>query len=396
MATLRLTATDAPAIKKELTTTRVRSVDIIRGAVIVLMAIDHVRVYSGLPPGGSDAGIFFTRWITHFCAPAFVFLAGTSAFLYGNKLQNKNALARYLLIRGILLVILELTLIRLFWTFNLDFQQFVLAGVIWMLGWCMVLMAGLVYLPPVIVGFIGLAIIVFQEVFSLLPKIVPLSAQRSFGYLWEFIYPSGLESWPGITILYVLVPWIGVMAAGYGIGTTLILRAERRRKICLWIGISATIIFFIKGSASILLQPASGESTSFIFHLLNQRKYPASQIYLLMTLGPTIALIPLVENAKGWLSRVLEAFGKVPMFYYLMHILMIHITALIVTSIREGKVFSEWYANAPYSFVPEEHRWSLGLLYLVFLIDVILLYFICRWYANYKFTHPEQKWLKFL
>ncbi|HKH62907.1 MAG TPA: hypothetical protein VKA49_18825, partial [Flavitalea sp.] len=122
----------------------------------------------------------------------------------------------------------------------------------------------------------------------------------------------------------------------------------------------------------------------------------ASQTYLLMTLGPTILMIGLVENARGWLAKALETFGKVPMFYYLMHILIIHLSALIVTLVREGKIFSEWYANAPYSFVPVEHRWSLALLYLVFFIDVILLYFICRWYAYYKFSHPQQKRLKFL
>src|SRR5258705_8325286 len=123
-------------------TSRVASIDLIRGAVMVLMAIDHVRVYPGLPAGGPTPGIFFTRWVTHFCAPAFVFLAGTGAFLHGRKLGDKRALARYLVTRGLILVFLELTVIRFAWTFNLDYSHFVLAGVIWMLGWCMVLLAG--------------------------------------------------------------------------------------------------------------------------------------------------------------------------------------------------------------------------------------------------------------
>jgi uncharacterized membrane protein len=186
------------------------------------------------------------------------------------------------------------------------------------------------------------------------------------------------------------------MAAGYGFGTILLLPAERRRRICLWIGISATLLFLIVGSVIALLQPASDDSQPFIFRLLNQRKYPASQLYLLMTLGPAIAMMPLVENAKGWLAKALQTFGSVPMFYYLAHILLIHISALIVMMIREGKIFSEWYANAPYAWLPEEHRWSLGLLYLVFFIDVFLLYFLCRWYARYKFSHREVKWLKYL
>jgi hypothetical protein len=115
-----------------------------------------------------------------------------------------------------------------------------------------------------------------------------------------------------------------------------------------------------------------------------------------MTLGPTIAMIPLVENARGWLARVLQTFGTVPMFYYIMHILVIHITAIIVMMIREGKIISEWYTTAPYVWMPEEFRWPLGLLYLVFFIDVILLYFLCRWYARFKFGHPKLKVLKYL
>ena len=390
------TLTAPGSIDKVTTRTRIRSVDIVRGAVIVLMAIDHVRVYSGLPPGGADPGIFFTRWITHFCAPAFVFLAGTSAFLYGTKLESKNTLARFLLTRGLILVILELTLIRFFWTFNLNFDQFVLAGVIWMLGWCMIFMSALIYLRAAIVGTIGIFIIAFQEVFSLLPKLIPQEAHKKLGYFWEFIYPSGLESWPGITILYVLVPWLGVMAAGYGFGRILLLPHVRRRRVCLWLGLSAIVIFLVVESVFILSGPSNPDDPPFIYQLLNQRKYPASQSYLLMTLGPTILTIALVENARGWLARILETFGKVPMFYYLMHILIIHLSALLVSLVRQGKIFSEWYANAPYSFVPEQYRWSLGLLYLVFLGDVILLYFLCRWYAHYKFTHPQQKWLKFL
>src|SRR5580693_1456040 len=140
---------------------RVASIDVVRGVVMVLMAIDHVRVYSGLPAGGATAGIFFTRWVTHFCAPAFAFLAGTSAYLYGRKLNNPRALARFLVTRGLLLVLLELTVIRLAWTFNFDYAHFVLAGVIWMLGWCMVLLAGLVRLSAKAIGMIGLAIIFF-------------------------------------------------------------------------------------------------------------------------------------------------------------------------------------------------------------------------------------------
>ena len=381
----------------ELTRTeRVQSIDILRGAVMVLMAIDHVRVYSGLPAGGPDPGIFFTRWVTHFCAPAFVFFAGAAAFLHGVKLNDTKALARFLLTRGLMLVLLELTLIRFGWTFNFNYSEFILAGVIWMLGWCMVLLACLVRFRPVVVGVVGLAIIFFQQLFSLIPRLLPASWQASVGGFLEFIYSSGLQPLPGISILYVIVPWIGVMATGYGFGTILLLESERRGTLCLRIGLLATLLFVVAGTILIVSKPAPADGPPFIFRLLNQQKYPASQLFLLMTLGPTIACIPLAEKARGWISKALTIFGRVPFFYYLLHIPLIHITALIVNFFQVGAMHQERYAYAPFTSIPVESRWSLPILYLVFVIDVLILYVACRWYVNYKFTHPENKWVKYI
>ncbi len=344
---------------------RVRSIDIIRGAVMVLMAIDHVRVYSGQPAGGPTAGIFFTRWVTHFCAPVFCFYAGTSAYLYGRKLGNTSALARHLLLRGLLLVVLELTVIRFSWTFNFDYGSFTLAGVIWMLGWCMVLLAPMVLLSPRIAGWAGLAIIAFQQVFSL-PKLGPI---------WEFVYPAGGKS-PGIEILYVIVPWIGVMAAGYGFG---LIATDRRW--CLRIGAIATALFLAAGTVGVVMHPGK---LPFLFQLLNQQKYPASQLFLLMTLGPAILAMPFAEKMRGWFADVLSIFGRVPLFYYLLHIPTIHLAALAVDAFRDAGVHPEWFRSAPYTSVPPQQRWSLALLYLVFAAVVAILYFPCRWYANRK------------
>lgn len=327
---------------------------------MVLMAIDHVRVYSGLPAGGPTAGIFFTRWITHFCAPAFCFLAGTSAYLYGQKLGDRSKLATFLLQRGLLLVALELTLIRFTWTFNVAYRQFTLAGVIWMLGWCMVLMAALIWLPVAAVGVVGIALVFAQQLFAHLPQQWP----------WGFIYPVHAEPPEGIAILYVIVPWIGVMAAGYAFGAIV-----TDRKLCLTIGLAATAAFVVAG---LLNHPKS------FFDFLNQRKYPASPLFLLMTLGPTITLLALAENWRSGFARVLETFGRVPFVYYLLHIPAIHLTALAVNFLREGSTHGEWYATAPYSYVPPEHRWTLPLLYLVWAIVVAALYFPCRWYSQRK------------
>jgi uncharacterized membrane protein len=373
---------------------RIRSVDVLRGAIVVLMAIDHVRVYSGLPAGGPSPGIFFTRWVTHFCAPGFVFFAGVGAFLYGLKLNDKKAFSRFLLSRGLLLIFLELTLIRFFWTFNFDYGSFTLAGVIWMLGWCMVIMAALVRMKARTVGIVGILIILLQQLFGLVPKIFPASIRPQFGKFWEFIYSSGLDGPSFINILYVIVPWIGVMAAGYGFGLILIKEEKNRNKICWWLGISSIVLFLIIGT--VLAARNHNAEMPFLFRLLNQQKYPPSQVFLLMTLGPLTALVPFAEKARGWLSKTLQVFGKVPMFYYLLHIPLIHLSALLVNTILAGSPHQEFYDTSPYTQMPENFRWSLGLLYLVFLVVVGILYFLCKAYGNYKAKHPEKKWLRYI
>jgi uncharacterized membrane protein len=363
---------------------RIDSLDIVRGLVMVLMAIDHVRVYSGLPAGGPTAGIFFTRWVTHFCAPAFVFFAGTAAFLYGQKVGDRPTLARWLLTRGLLLVVLELTVIRFTWTFNLAYSEFVLAGVIWMLGWCMVMLAALVRFSPKSVGIAGVAIMLFQQVFYFVPRIFPASMRPAVGTVWEFFYPTGLDGTPGISVLYVLIPWIGVMMAGYGFGTIMLREPAERRKLCLRIGLGATALFVILASIVVVVQTPGDDAPPALFRALNQGKYPPTQLFLLMTLGPMIALLPVAERMRGWPATILATFGCVPLFYYLLHIPLIHVTALAVMMMREGTLHPEWYASAPFTQVPPEARWGLPLLYLVFAIDVFLLYFACRWYARYK------------
>ena len=374
---------------------RLPSLDILRGVIMVLMAIDHVRVYSGLPAGGDTAGIFFTRWITHFCAPGFVFLAGTAAFLHGRKLGDVRALARYLATRGLMLVVLELTVIRFSWTFNVNYADFTLAGVIWMLGWCMVLLAALVRLPARTVGWIGVGIMLLQQAFHFMPQVLPAAVRNPVGMVWEFIYPAGLAEPPGIAILYVLVPWIGVMAAGYGFGTILLREPVERRRLCLRIGLGATALFLVVGGLLAARQGGSADSPPAVFRLLDQQKYPASQLFLLMTLGPMIALLPLAERASGSLAGAVATIGRVPLFYYLLHIPLIHVTALLVNVLRTGSAHGEWYASAPFASVPPEQQWTLPLLYLVFAIDVAILYMACRWYAAVKARRPDS-WLRYI
>ena len=369
-------------------TRRLQSVDLLRGVIMVLMAIDHVRVYAGIPAGGPTAGVFFTRWVTHFCAPGFVFFAGTAAYLHGRKLGDTGALSRYLATRGLMLVVLELTVIRIGWTFGVDYSGFLLAGVIWMLGWCMVFLAALVRLRPTTVGWLGVGIVFLQWIFALPPRLLPDSARPAFGRVWEFIYPAGLDAAGGMAVLYVLVPWIGVMAAGYGFGAIMTMDVARRSQICRRLGVTMTAAFVVAATALAVIQGGDGEEMPLLFRILNQQKYPASQLFLLMTLGPMIALIPAAERARGWVADGMVTIGRVPLFYYLLHIPLIHVSALIVNVMRTGSAHEEWYAYAPFAQVPADGRWSLALLYLVFAVNVALLYVACRWYAGVKARRP--------
>ena len=363
---------------------RIRSIDIVRGAVMVLMAIDHVRVFSGLPAGGPTAGIFLTRWVTHFCAPAFAFLAGTGAFLHGRRLADRGALARYLVTRGLMLVVLELTVIRASWTFNVHYSEFVLAGVIWMLGWCMVLLAGLVWLPTRTIGIAGLCLMLFQQVFGFVPRLLPPTVRSAVAPIWNFFYPSGTPGWDAISILYVIVPWLGVMAAGYAFGAIVTREPDERRRLCLRIGLSATALFIGFAAVVMFVLPAGGDTRPALFRALDPPKYPVSQPFLLMTLGPLIAVLPLLERARGWLADVFATFGRVPLFYYLLHIPLIHVTALAAWYLRDGLVHPEWFATAPFAQVPRSEQWGLPLLYLVVAIDVAVLYLACRWFSGYE------------
>src|SRR5713101_7615305 len=327
-------------------TSRVASIDLIRGAVMVLMAIDHVRVYSGLPAGGPTAGIFFTRWVTHFVAPAFIFLAGTSAFFYGRKHSD---LSRFLFVRGVWLVLLELTVIRVAWTFNLDFAHYLLAGVIWVIGWCMILMAALVRLRVRTIAIIGLAIITLHN--ALLPPLI--SAVPALGDLWKVLYIgffNGPVDGTPLIVLYSIVPWIGVMAAGYAFGTVLTWEPARRNRMCLRLGLGATALFLVLRGFNLYGDPrpwTSGTPMPALLSFLNTTKYPASLSFLLMTLGPTIALIPLLDRARGRVAQWLTVFGRVPFFYYVLHIPLIPALALVVSKIRTGTVAPWLFTNHP-------------------------------------------------
>jgi uncharacterized membrane protein len=390
---------------------RVGSIDVIRGAVMVLMAIDHVRVFSGLPSGGPTPGIFLTRWVTHFCAPAFFFLAGTSAFLYG---RHHVDLRRFLFLRGLWLVLLELTVIRFAWTFNIDYPHYALAGVIWALGWCLVLMSVLVRLPVTAVGWVGLAIVFGHNLLDYAPGLTAALAGGPVAGLWKVLYlgffqgPIRLSSvGPQLVVLYSIVPWIGVMAAGYAFGSVVTAEPSVRRRWCFALGLGAVAMFVILRGFNLYGNPApwrapaasSGATRAMLglFSFLSPAKYPASLDFLLMTLGPMIALMPLLDRAKGAVARALTLFGRVPLFFYLLHIPLIHLLAIGVSVVRSGHVNPWLFANHPMGnpTPPDGYAWSLMLLYLVWAMAIALLYVACRWFAGVK-ARSGAGWLRYV
>jgi uncharacterized membrane protein len=380
------------AVAAPRSSSRITSLDFVRGVAMVLMAIDHVRVYSGVPAGGPTFGVFFTRWITNFVAPAFVFLAGTSAYLYSRKLSDRWSLSKFLLSRGLWLIFLELTLLRVAWTFNFDFQHYLLAGVIWMIGWSMIALAAAVYLPRPAIAAIGIALIAFHNLTNLFrPQLAHAFGPDGPNWLLRIIYFGGAveigKPGPPLLILYVLIPWVGLMFAGYALGPITQQSADARRRIFLRLGLALTALFIELRLAGIYGDPRPWDRHT-LFSFLNTAKYPASLEYLCMTIGPMFLLWALAEGWTGRFAKIIETFGRVPMFYYLLHIPLIHLAACVVSLLREGHVDPWLFTNHPLDPgpLPTGYMWSLPLLYLVYAVCLVLLYFPCRWYANLKAT----------
>jgi uncharacterized membrane protein len=388
---------------------RIGSVDLLRGIVIIIMALDHVRdYYSQTAIGVTDLSQiepawFLTRWITHFCAPVFVFLSGTSAWLYaGNRNASTGELSRFLLSRGMWLIFVEVVFITAFWQFG---YQIVIAQVIWALGWSMVALAVLVYLPKGIILAIGL-VMIFGH--NLLDGIQPADF-GSYGWLWQFLHVSGfiplpqVDSLQGIYVGYPLVPWIGVMAVGYVFGAWLDLPpAERDRRLYI-AGLTAIGLFLVLRGFNLFGENGvtQADSTwtdhgrgSWIAALsfLNTTKYPPSLLYLLMTLGPAIAIMPLLERWRGKVADIVTVYGRVPFLFYFVHIPLIHATSILYFELTIDAWRIDLFNPASW---PEGYGPDLLRCYLAWALIVAAMYWPCRLFMNYRKTH-KQWWLSYL
>lgn len=367
----------------------------LRGLAVALMVLDHVRVFAGVPAGGATAALFFTRWVTHYCAPAFVFLAGASAYHYGRAHRD---LPRFLVTRGLWLIVLEATVVRLAWTFNLDFGGHALAGVLWMLGVSMIALAALTWLPVWAVGALGLAIIAGHDVLD--GQVA--AADGPIAWWWKLLYvgflagPIEVAGGPHIQVLYSIVPWVGVMAAGYGFGAIL---AHPRRDRCVVIGACAIALFVVlrwrDGYGD--PWPRAGSSKPGYLAFLDVTKYPASLDFLLLTLGPLLVAVPFAERARGAISRWLATLGRVPLFFYLLHLPLVHGLAVVVSWLRAGAIEPWLFANHPMDAgrQPAGYAWSLPLLYAITALALVVLTLACHRYAAYKQRHLDG-WLRYV
>jgi uncharacterized membrane protein len=394
---------------------RLDSIDLLRGLVMVIMALDHVRDYTSnafaIDPTNLDrtsTALFLTRWITHFCAPVFVFLAGTGAFLSKSHGKTTGALSWFLLTRGLWLLVLELTLVRWGWVFNLQYRQEVngqlvmaLGGaVIWVIGASMIVLSCLVFLPTSTVSVFGIALIAFHNLFD---GITP-DQLGNWGALWNILHSGGdAEIFPGVHFGtgYTLLPWLGVMAAGYGFGALFQLDRWQRRVQLLGLGIGLTVVFVVLrytnqyGDPNRWSEQKNGLFTVFSF--LNCHKYPPSLLYTLMTLGPAIAALALFDGCRGPLSRFFVVFGRVPLFYYLLHLPLIHGLAVAIDYARFGwsPLSSDGFWGLWLRKVPEGYGVNLGVVYLLWIGVVLLLFPICRWFAGVK-RRRRSVWLSYL
>lgn len=388
--------------------TRIESIDILRGVVMVIMALDHARAYFHYGSFYIDPTIletttptlFFTRFITHFCAPVFVFLAGTSAFLYGRR-KTKPELFKFLFTRGIWLIFLELVVNTLIWTFDLSYS-FPIVQVIWAIGISMVCLSFLIYLPKKVILAIGIILVAGHNA---LDGIVA-EGQSIQSIIWYILHQQNLLVFSPDSILYIhypIIPWIGLMALGYLFGTFYKkdFAATVRKKWLLYIGFGAVILFFILRTINIygdLVPWTMQETTSkTIISFFNVTKYPPSLLYLSITMGPSLLFLYAIETTKNKLTDFFLVFGRVPLFYYFLHVLVIHALAIVGILIFGGR-WQDMILGAE-SFLSQNlltYGYSLFIVYVVWIGVVLMLYPFCKKYMIYKANNKDKWWLSYL
>jgi uncharacterized membrane protein len=381
-------------------TGRIQSVDLLRGIVVVIMALDHARefftelTFQPEDLARSFPALFFTRWVTHFCAPAFFFLAGTGAYFYGTKARPATSLSRFLWTRGVWLIVLELTIIDFAFTFSWRFHVGI---VIWTLGWSMIVLAVLVRARPAVIAAFAGVLIVCHNAFDFVRPPGDSLAAWFVGFLHAPIVRV-LHDGRMVGILYPLIPWAGVMAAGFLLGRAYSMEARARRKALLCAGIALTAAFVLLratngyGDPQPWTQQASAVMTVCSF--LNCTKYPPSLCFLLMTLGPSLIFLAVVDGRVPRAMKPIVAFGRVPLFFFVAHLYLLHILAIGV-ALALGQPAGWLVKGAVLIDRPAGYGHGLPFVYVVWAMVVVMLYPACRWYADLK-RRSQNAWLSYL
>jgi uncharacterized membrane protein len=383
---------------------RLESVDVVRGLIMVVMALDHTRDFFGIPGqnptavgvGGATAALFFTRWITHFCAPVFFLLTGTGAYL-SRRRKSTGELSRYLLTRGLWLIFLDVVVLRcLAYQFNADYHVTFLL-VLWALGWAMIVLSLLVRLPLPAIAAFGAVLIAGHDL---------LDGIKSANPLWNVLHSPGfVVNTPDhvVFVTYTLIPWIGVTAVGYALGRIYDWDAGRRRAFLVRMGAALTTAFVALRAINVYGDPsrwATQRTPLFtMLSFLNTSKYPPSLLFLLMTLGPALLLLRAFDSGTPPLLKPAVIIGRVPLFYYVLHFFLIHLMAVLTCYARYGTAHwmfeSPDLAHYPFSAPP---GWGYGLprIYLTWAVVVLLCYPLCRWFAALKQRRSDLLWLSYL
>lgn len=378
---------------------RIASVDVVRGAVMVLMALDHVRDYvtnvrfapENLARG--SAALFLTRWVTHFCAPTFFLLAGVGIGIAMRRGRPAGEMSRFLITRGLWLLVLELVITPVGWRFGFDLLP-AFAVVLWALGWSMILMAALVHVSRLVLAGGSLLVIAVHNAFD---GVTP-DRLGAFGWLWQVLHVPGFVVPGKLLVAYPLVPWVAVMALGFVLADVFAWEAPRRRRFLLLVGSAATVAFVILRALNGYGDPAawSAQRTGAltVASFLNVRKYPPSLLFLLMTLGPALVALSLAERARGRLARWLSVYGRVPLFFYVTHIVVAHALGVMLRFAQGGELRPIPVITNPAS-LPAWYGVSLPGVYAAWALVVALMYFPCRAFADLKKRRGDW-WLSYL
>jgi uncharacterized membrane protein len=390
---------------------RVVAIDAARGAVMILMALDHVRdffhraamSYSPTDLARTTPSLFLTRWVTHFCAPVFMFTAGIGAFLWWQHGRTRKQLSTFLSTRGLWLLLLELTVMRLAYNFDFSQRYPILLLVLWVLGACMIGMAVLVWLPVPVLAVLSVAVIGLHNCLDN----VRASQFGSAAVVWNLLHEPGAFRLAGATVIvaYPLIPWVAVMALGFCLGRVFLMEPPARRRVFGTIGVTSILAFVIIRTLNDYGNPmpwsTQSSATYTVLSFLNTSKYPPSLAFLLMTLGPALLALACFDRPSLKSSNPLVVFGRVPLFYFVIHFYAAHLAAAFFAWLRYGHALFAFIFHplpsmgGPRELFPEGFGYDLWVVYVVWVLIVALLYPACRWFATVKARRREW-WLSYL